>query len=116
MEKDKAEAFLQAQDQMAWTIIRPGGLTDDAATGSAALTEDIKVAGSVTRDDVAALVVKALFSKKTDGKVRAGRRGAFEGPVHRCGLVGDDPLCAPLVCCAGAVVRGQEQDVQRCHL
>ncbi len=76
-EKDKAEEFLRSQDKMAWTIIRPGGLTNDAATGNGALTEDLSVSGRVTRDDVAAVVVKALFSKKTDGKVRPA--------AHTCG-------------------------------
>jgi hypothetical protein len=33
------------------------------------LTESTAVVGSVTRDDVAACVVKALFSKKSDNKV-----------------------------------------------
>jgi hypothetical protein len=33
------------------------------------LTEDMTACGSISRDDVASLVVKALFSKKADGKV-----------------------------------------------
>jgi len=71
LEKEKAEAVLMAQDKMAWTIIRPGGLSSDPATKTAVLTESTKVAGSVTRDDVAMMAVKAVFSKKTDGKVLA---------------------------------------------
>jgi hypothetical protein len=54
---------------MAFTIIRPGGLSNDPGTGSGVLTESPKVAGAITRDDVADLVVKALLSSKTDGKV-----------------------------------------------
>ncbi|KAL6762655.1 NAD(P)-binding protein [Haematococcus lacustris] len=69
VEKDKAEAALMAQDQMAWTIIRPGGLTNDPASNTGVLTESVQVAGSIGRDDVALLAVKALFSKKADGKV-----------------------------------------------
>lgn len=61
--------FLQGQDKMAFVIVRPGGLTDDPASGNGVLTESTSVAGSISRDDVAALVVKALLSKKTDGKV-----------------------------------------------
>lgn len=34
VEKDKAEAVLMAQDKMDWVIIRPGGLTNDPATGN----------------------------------------------------------------------------------
>lgn len=54
---------------MAYTIIRPGGLKSEAATGNGVLTENAAVCGAITREDVAALVVKALFSKNTDNKV-----------------------------------------------
>ncbi len=33
-EKEKAEAALMAQTQMDWVVIRPGGLTNDPATGN----------------------------------------------------------------------------------
>lgn len=33
------------------------------------LSESTSISGSITRDDVAALAIKALFSKKADGKV-----------------------------------------------
>lgn len=59
---------------MAYTIIRPGGLKSEAATGNGVLTEDASVCGGITREDVANLVVKALLSSKTDNKV--GRRGS----------------------------------------
>lgn len=69
VEKDKAEAVLKAHgDKMAYTIIRPGGLTNDAPTNSAVLTEDFSACGSITREDVASLVIKALLSKKADNK------------------------------------------------
>lgn len=55
---------------MQWTIIRPGGLKSEPATGSGILTEDRSVCGAINREDVADLVVKALFSDKADGKVR----------------------------------------------
>eukprot|EP00983_Pelagomonas_calceolata_P100379 1158561-Pelagomonas_calceolata.AAC.1 len=61
----------QAQDKMAFVIIRPGGLTNDPASGNGVLTESTTTAGSISRDDVAALVVKALLSKKADGKASA---------------------------------------------
>ena len=56
---------------MAYTIIRPGGLQNDDASGNGVLTEDTSVCGSITRADVADLVVKSLFSPKTDNKVGA---------------------------------------------
>lgn len=70
LEKNKAEEALKALgDKMAYTIIRPGGLQNDDASGNGVLTEDTSVCGSITRADVADLVVKALFSPKTDNKV-----------------------------------------------
>lgn len=54
---------------MTWTIIRPGGLTNDAATGKGFVTEEKGVIGSIARDDVAAVVAKAVFSDQVDNKV-----------------------------------------------
>lgn len=51
-------------------IVRPGGLVSEPATGTAILTEDSSASGMIHREDVAQLVVKALFSKKADNKVR----------------------------------------------
>ena len=58
---------------MQWTIIRPGGLKSEPATGSGILTEDRSICGAINREDVAELVVKALFSDKSDGKVRSAQ-------------------------------------------
>lgn len=52
-----------------WTIIRPGGLKSDAATGTAVLTEDTKAAGVINRADVANLAVQALNSPSTVRKI-----------------------------------------------
>lgn len=52
-----------------WTIIRPGGLKSEPATGSAILTEDTKAAGVIHRADVADLAVQALNSPKTIKKI-----------------------------------------------
>lgn len=52
-----------------WTIIRPGGLKSEAATGTAILTEDTKAAGAINRADVADLVVQALNSPRTVRKI-----------------------------------------------
>ena len=54
---------------MDYTIIRPGGLKNEPGTGQGVLTEDNKVCGAIHREDVADLIVKALFSDKADGKV-----------------------------------------------
>lgn len=68
--KEKAERVLQRYyTNMNWTIIRPGGLKTEPMTGKAILTEDNTVIGSIHREDVADLVVKALSSSNTERKV-----------------------------------------------
>ena len=70
---------------MAFTIVRPGGLQNDAATGNGVLTADAGVCGSIARADVADVVIKALFSDKADGKTltavdaaKVTTKGAYE--------------------------------------
>jgi len=52
-----------------WTIIRPGGLKSEPKTGTAVVTEDKSVVGSIHREDVAELVVKALTSPNSMRKI-----------------------------------------------
>jgi uncharacterized protein YbjT (DUF2867 family) len=52
--KAAADEHLRSTD-LAWTILRPSGLTTDAATGHIATGEDI-VAGTVSRDNVAHVI------------------------------------------------------------
>eukprot|EP00798_Chlamydomonas_sp_ICE-L_P006405 gene6405-3020_t len=68
VQKDKAEAKLQ-ESGLPYVIVRPGGLTNDAGTGKGFLTEDKTVSGSISRSDVADVVLKALFSKAATGKI-----------------------------------------------
>jgi len=68
--KDRAEKILMKYyTNMNWTIVRPGGLKTEPMTGKAVLTENDTVIGSVHREDVADLVVKALFASNTERKV-----------------------------------------------
>lgn len=64
-----ADALVQAQDKMEWVIVRPGGLTNDPATGKWFATENTGVCGAIAREDVADVVCKALFSDKVNNKV-----------------------------------------------
>ncbi len=64
--KRDADAALRASD-LDWTIIRPGRLTDDPATGQVSLGPDV-ARGDVTRADVAAVVVAALDEPGTTGQ------------------------------------------------
>lgn len=79
-----------------WTVLRPGGLTDDPATGLVRLEAAVEP-GSVSRDDVAAVLVALLDEPATagltleltsgedlvDAAVQAAARGeAGDGSAH----------------------------------
>ena len=64
------------------TIVRPGGLTNDAGTGRVRLGESVP-RGQVTRDDVAAVLVAVLDSPNTIGRT--------------VGLIGGDTAVAEAV-------------------
>ncbi len=70
LEKAQAEAHLIASG-LAYTIIRPGGLKSEPATGTGVLTEARHVAGSIHRADVADLVCQCLDSEAARGKTLA---------------------------------------------
>ncbi|RCJ35270.1 oxidoreductase [Nostoc punctiforme NIES-2108] len=67
-EKDKAEQHLIASG-LTYTIIRPGGLKSEPATGNGVLTEDPHIIGSINRADVAQLVGRCLSSQRTNNKI-----------------------------------------------
>lgn len=68
IEKEKAEQYLIASG-LTYTVIRPGGLKSEPATGNGILTEDPNIAGTIHRADVAQLVCRSLNSEKTNNKV-----------------------------------------------
>jgi uncharacterized protein YbjT (DUF2867 family) len=57
--KTAAETDLQARD-LDWTIVRPGGLTDEPGTGRVRLAAPPVPRGSIPRADVAAVIVALL--------------------------------------------------------
>lgn len=67
-EKEKAEKYL-IESGLTYTIIRPGGLKSEPATGNGVLTEDFKVSGTIHRADVAHLVYQCLGSDRAHHKV-----------------------------------------------
>jgi uncharacterized protein YbjT (DUF2867 family) len=68
--KEKAEnVLIKYYTNSKWTIIRPGGLKSEPASGKAILTENNKAIGSIHREDVASLVVQALESDNTIKKI-----------------------------------------------
>ena len=64
--KAEADKFVIEAD-LDYTIIRPGGLTDDPGTGKVQIAERVEY-GSVSRDDVAAVIAECLVADNTIGK------------------------------------------------
>lgn len=83
--KTAAEEDLRARD-LDWTILRPGGLTDDAGTGHVRLGPDIP-RGQVPRDDVAAVLLALLDEPRTTGLVLELSEGATPVPAAIAGAV-----------------------------
>lgn len=63
--KAAAEDAVRGRD-LDWTVLRPGGLTDDPGTGRVRLERSVEP-GRVPRDDVAAVVVALLDEAATIG-------------------------------------------------
>jgi uncharacterized protein YbjT (DUF2867 family) len=51
-----------------WTIVRPGGLTDDPGTGRVRIERELGHRGRVPRDDVAAVLAAVLREPATVGR------------------------------------------------
>jgi uncharacterized protein YbjT (DUF2867 family) len=68
LEKEKAEKHL-IESGLTYTVIRPGGLKSEPATGNGVVTEDYKVAGTIHRADVAQLVCQCLASDAANNKI-----------------------------------------------
>jgi uncharacterized protein YbjT (DUF2867 family) len=62
--KTAAEEDLRSRD-LDWTILRPGGLTDDPGTGRVQLTAPPLPRGKVPRADVAAVIAALLDEPRT---------------------------------------------------
>jgi uncharacterized protein YbjT (DUF2867 family) len=76
----KAEADRRLADSgLDWTIVRPGGLTDDPGSGRVRLTEDMSARGPIPREDVARVLAASLGNDATIGKTFVAIAG--ETPV-----------------------------------
>ncbi|MET7701363.1 SDR family oxidoreductase [Streptomyces sp. NPDC005485] len=64
--KGEADAYVRGRTALAWTILRPGGLLDDAGTGLVRL-EASTGRGTIPRDDVAAVLAELLDTPATAG-------------------------------------------------
>ena len=68
VDKEKAEQHL-IKSGLTYTIIRPGGLVSEPATGNGVLTEEPRISGSIHRADIAQLVCRCLNSELANNKV-----------------------------------------------
>ncbi|MBA2808283.1 SDR family oxidoreductase [Streptomyces sp. KM273126] len=64
--KGKADEYVRGQSALDWTILRPGALTNDAGSGLVRL-EASTGRGSITRDDVAAVLAELVDTSATAG-------------------------------------------------
>jgi uncharacterized protein YbjT (DUF2867 family) len=62
--KSAADAALAASE-LEWTIVRPGMLTDEPGTGLVEVAPSLGRRGSITRDDVAAVLAACLDEPRT---------------------------------------------------
>ena len=62
--KAQADAALAASE-LDWTIVRPGGLTDEPGSGLVDVAPSLGRRGSITRDDVAAVLAACLDEPRT---------------------------------------------------
>lgn len=58
--KSEADAAVRARDELQWTIVRPGGLTDDEPTGRVRTGDNVE--GTIARADVAAVLYELLVT------------------------------------------------------
>ena len=63
-EKEQAETYLH-QSGLTYTIIRPGGLKSEPATGNGVLTENSTIGGIIHRADVAELICKCIGNDRS---------------------------------------------------
>jgi uncharacterized protein YbjT (DUF2867 family) len=68
IEKEQAEQHLIASG-LTYTVIRPGGLKSEPATGNGVLTPNPTIAGTIHRADVASLVCQCLESDQANNRV-----------------------------------------------
>lgn len=65
--KGEADAYVTGRPELDWTIVRPGGLTDDPGTGLVTVSREMGGRGPVPRDDVAAVLAACLTTPATVG-------------------------------------------------
>ncbi|SDY22241.1 SDR family oxidoreductase [Salimicrobium album] len=65
--KHRADEYLK-NSGIPYTIVRPGPLTSEAGTGKVFLNEHVNGGNSISRDDVASVLVEALMQPKAENR------------------------------------------------
>jgi uncharacterized protein YbjT (DUF2867 family) len=65
--KGEAEQALRTSD-LAYTVVRPGSLSDEPGTGRVTIADHLDGWGSIPRDDVAAVLLAVLADSRTHGR------------------------------------------------
>jgi len=105
-EKTRAEAHLAAS-ALAWTIVRPGGLTDTPATGGGALFDDPRVHGRIGCRDLAALLVALVREPASVGRTLAAvDLATLSCPVEPRRFAPDAAVAAPAAPAVSASLGG----------
>ncbi len=87
-QKTKAEEYLQASG-LSYTIVRPGGLINDPATGQGTLYESPAVHGRINRTDLARVLWRSLGKPLCQGKILSAiDRGLLQAPEGTQELLG----------------------------
>ncbi|MBW3619168.1 MAG: SDR family oxidoreductase [Actinobacteria bacterium] len=86
--KAKADRELMASDR-AWTVVRPGRLTDEPGGGHVALAAHVE-RGAIAREDVAAVLAAVLDDDRTVGHVFEVVAGPTSIPAALDALVAGD--------------------------
>jgi uncharacterized protein YbjT (DUF2867 family) len=69
-----------------FTIVRPGGLTDEPGGGGVAIARTLPGFGMIARDDVAEVMVQALLQPEAKNKIAEIINAPDAGPADRPGL------------------------------
>ena len=68
--KRQAELYLEKQSAMKYTVVRPGGLTDNAPSSPVLYgSQDTLFGGSISRQQVGKVVAEACFLHEADNKI-----------------------------------------------
>lgn len=87
-QKRRGELALEGSG-VPFTIVRPGGLTDEPGGSGVAIARALHGFGMISRDDVAEVMVQALLQPEAKNKIVEIVNAPDAGPADRPGLFAD---------------------------